>query len=83
MEAARRSRNGKKSIPQGLKPELFQGIYGTAEAVPFQRSSSPASYEAVPFQRWDSSMSFANMRLRRGRFPASCEAMPLQGRSQG
>jgi hypothetical protein len=25
-----------KIIPQGLKPSLFCGIYGTAKAVPFQ-----------------------------------------------
>lgn len=26
----------KKIVPQGLKPTLFRGVYGTVEAVPFQ-----------------------------------------------
>jgi hypothetical protein len=30
------SPNEPKYIPQGLKPLLFCGTYGTAEAVPFQ-----------------------------------------------
>jgi hypothetical protein len=29
----------KKSSPQGLKPNLFSALYGTAEAVPFQNGS--------------------------------------------
>jgi hypothetical protein len=32
-----------KSVPQRLKPSTAQAIYGTAEAVPFVRQSSPAS----------------------------------------
>ncbi|MFZ1007729.1 MAG: tRNA lysidine(34) synthetase, partial [Candidatus Sulfotelmatobacter sp.] len=37
-----------KGTPQGLKPESLEGLYGTAEAVPFP-NPDPAAVEALPF----------------------------------
>jgi hypothetical protein len=33
----------KESVPQGLKPDTFSTVYGTAEAVPFQNSPVDSS----------------------------------------
>ena len=47
-----------KTIPQGLKLRSFRGVYGTAEAVPFQNichadgtlRRAQSRIEAAPFQ---------------------------------
>ena len=40
-------RFGRKNFPQGLKPNDYLAVFGTAEAVPFQRGGSRRAVEAA------------------------------------